>query len=348
MDWLNLLDRMEEYYLWRRDKHPPYPDFLLEWALFSHLRGQLRLEAGAAPDFAEVAAALADLRDRKESFEDLLVWEQWLEAQGGIEGQGETPEPAALVAAFTANLDLGDDAEMESLLADIAPLDALPAVLRRAATCPAYQRLFATMAEFFTPRDEPHAGRRLFALASLCGGRPARHWLYRARWTRRSGDPGATAAVLESGLERFPDDIELIRALAEERDRQGDLAGAVALLERAVERRPEWPDLRYDLARLLDECEHPEESLLHIGKALALNPGYTRAAITRAEVLMGIGELEEAEAQLLELSQRHVSSHRIYELLSQIYAERGDERAEQFSVLAHELKAAETSVAGGS
>ena len=31
MNWLELLAGVEEYYRWRREHHPPYPDLLLEW-----------------------------------------------------------------------------------------------------------------------------------------------------------------------------------------------------------------------------------------------------------------------------------------------------------------------------
>ncbi len=343
MDWLGLHDRIEEYYRWRREKHPPYPDLHLEWGLFQQLGGLLRHEIGDDPDDAdnrldEVERVLHDLQDQDRRFEDLAHWERWLEAQGGIRPKTPAPDIEALESGFRAGLNLPDDTEMDALLRTVAPLEALPEALRRAVQCQAFARLFATMAEFFTYRDEAEVGRRLFALASLTGGRPSRHWLYRARWERLAGEAGAAMSVLEAGLKHFPDDIELIRTLAEERDRAGDLPGAIELLEGAVARQPEWPDLRYDLARLLGEHQHPEESLLHIGKALELNPRYTRASITRAEVLLEIGESDAAATELETLRERDVATGRVYELLSQIYAEREDGvRAERFGVLAQEL-----------
>jgi len=49
---------------------------------------------------------------------------------------------------------------------------------------------------------------------------------------------------------------------------------------------------------------------------------------------MKLGELEAAEAQLHELERQETSSERVYQLLSQIYAERGDRRrSEHFGVL---------------
>jgi Flp pilus assembly protein TadD len=340
MDWLALLDRIADYYQWRRDRHPPYPDLLLERGLFHDLRGRLKGKQGAA-DIEEADGIQATLDETERAFPDIDGWRSW--RLDSTSGKGEIPTAEALATHFHESMSLTGAPELESLLELVAPLESAPAPLRSAALCPAFRRLFATMAEYFTHRDQAEDGRRLYAWAALCGTAPTRHWLYRAKWERRAGDGDAVAGILSEGLGRFPDDIELTRALAEEQDRQGDLPAAIALLERAVERRPDWPDLRYELARLLGESEHAEASLLQIGKALELNPGYTNAAITRAELLISLGEVGEAESQLQELQQRNVASERIYELLSQIYLERQDvRRAEQYSVLAQEIRSAAT------
>ncbi len=349
MNWLALLDRIAEYYQWRRDRHPPYPDLRLEWGLFHDLRGLLKNELGedGATDIAEADAILTDLNQLDRGFPDVDLWRAWRgEASSSV---GEAPSAEALSAHFHESMDLAGGSEVDALIAVLGPLESVPAALRRAACCPAFERLFAAMAEYFTHRDEAEDGRRLYAWAALCGASPARHWLYRSKWERRVGDCDAVSGILTEGLERFPDDIELTRALAEEWDRQGDLPAAIALLERAVERRPDWPDLRYELARLLGESEHPEASLLQIGKALELNPGYTNAAISRAELLFALGEVGDAELQLRELQDKQVASERIYELLSQIYLDRQDaRRAEQYSVLAQELRSAEAEELAGS
>jgi predicted Zn-dependent protease len=193
------------------------------------------------------------------------------------------------------------------------------------------------MAEFQARHNEKDAALRLYALAVLVGRQIARYWLYRAQWETICGDPEQVDGYLTEGLNHCPDDIDLLRRMAEEKDRQGDMPAAITLLERAVDLKPNWPDLRYDLARLYERNEKTEESLNQFGKALEINPNYEDAALSHAEALMKRGQVEEAEEQLLDIQRREIKSQRVYQMLSQIYAERGDRRqAEHFSVLGAE------------
>lgn len=341
MDWSLLLERCEPHYRWRREQHPPYPDLTLEWGLHALLRGQLLLERDPAAAEAAIAAAAearAALAVRAPALEDRLHWETWLGAQGGLQPDQSAPGAAQLTQRLRADF-AEARLELDALLAAVAPLDAEPAALRRALLCPAFRRLFAAMGEFFTFRGEGEAGRRLYAWAALAGRQPDRYWLFRARWERKLGDAGAALAVLEQGLGRWPASIELLREAAAEQDRRGELVAAVALLERAVALRPDWPDLRYDLARLLQEAEHREASLLQLGKALTINPHYAKAALGRAELLLGMGELTAAEQQLQRLPATQAETAQVYALLSRIFAERRDSRrADEFSVLAQQAR----------
>ena len=106
------------------------------------------------------------------------------------------------------------------------------------------------------------------------------------------------------------------------------------MMGRAVDLRPDWPDLRFELARLLQDAERNEESLAQFGRALELNPGYERAARSRSELLELLGREAEAGESLQEAAPAdgHAS---VYRMLSEIYAERGDRaRAEHFGRLA--------------
>lgn len=341
MDWILLLERCEPYYRWRREKHPPYPDLILEWGLHALLRGQLLLQrdlATAQAALATAAEARAALAVRAPDFDDRQHVEAGLAAQGGL--QPSQPAPSAEQLGQRLREDFVEAGlELDALLAAVAPLAAEPDALRRALLCPAFRRLFAAMGEFFTFRGDGEAGRRLYAWAALAGRQPDRHWLFRARWERKLGDAGAALGLLEQGLGRWPASIELLREAAAEHDRHGDLKEAIALLERAVALRPDWPDLRYDLARLLQGAEHREASLLQLGKALAINPHYAKAALGRAELLLGMGELTAAEQQLHRLPAAQAETSRVYELLSRIFAERRDDRrADEFSVLAQQAR----------
>lgn len=339
INWLAYLEGMEEFYRWQREDHPRYPDIMLEWGLYHHLRGALTAETGAGeeaavPWLAEGDRVLAALEERGTDFPDFRCWRDWAAA---ARGGPEAPDAGALRAHFHAMPALAGETLVEELIAELEPLGALPASLRRAALCPAFRRLFATTGEYLAFREQLGAAAAFYALAVLVGGRPERHWIYRAELARAGGDAAAARAALEEGLARHPDDIELLRETAQERERAGDPAAAAALLEKAVARQPGWPDLRYDLARLLRESESPERSLEQFSKALELNPGYERAAMLQAETLYELGDLEQAERQLNELQERQVQPQRVYRLLSRIYAERKDERrAGRFGLLAQD------------
>ena len=338
INWLAYLEGMEEFYRWQREDHPRYPDILLEWGLYHHLRGALTSEAGAGeeaavPFLAEGDRALAALAEKGTDFPDFRCWRDWTASQ-----RGETaPDAEALRAHFHAMPELAGESLVDELIAELEPLDELPAALRRAALCPAFRRLFASTGEYLAFREQLEAAAAFYALAVLVGGRVERHWIYRAELARAGGNPDAARAALEEGLSRHPDDIELLRETAQELERAGDPAAAAALLEKAVALQPNWPDLRYDLARCLRESESPERSLEQFSKALELNPGYERAAVLQAEILYELGDLEQAERQLEELKARQVQPQRVYRLLSRIYAERKDERrAGRFGLLAQD------------
>ena len=226
---------------------------------------------------------------------------------------------------------------VQSLIASMELLGELPEFLRRAALCPSFSRIFAAMAEFQARRNRKADSLCLYAMAVLVGRHLARHWLYRAQWEQICGDPEQVEGYLTEGLQHFPDDLELLRMMAEEKDRQGNVAAAITLLERAVDLKPGWPDLRFDLARLYERSEKFEESLVHFGKALELNPAYEKAALSHAEALMKVGDFAAAEEELLSLEKQEPHSRRIFQMLSEIYAERGDRRkAEHFGVLGHD------------
>ena len=334
MNWLSLLESMEEFYHWKRDNHPPYPDLRLEWGLYHHLRGLLALEAGdaaAAAWIAEGDATLAALSEEGSVFDDFRAWEQWASAQRS----DSSPAPKADTLRDTLRRGEPRGGMCDQLIDKLEPLDGQPAPILRAAGCVAFRRLFVSMTEFHAPRAGVDVVASLQNWAVLTGGNLAKHWLYAARYEKQHGNPDRVEAELAMGLAAYPDEIEILRELAVEKDRQGLLPDAIKLMERAVELQPAWPDLRVDLAELLERGEHPESSLMHLGKALELNPAYEEAALSRAELLVELGDWEEAESKLLDLRENRGESQAIYSLLSRIYAEKKDsERADHFGLLA--------------
>ncbi len=353
MDWLACLEAMADYYCWKRDHHPPYPDLRLEWGLYHSLRGGLALAAAksegerhdAVGMIAEARRELAALKEADCRFADFHDWEAWSAEQFPAEGEAPSaPGETELRTRLTDWAGPEREALVSHLVAAVEPLSELPEFMCRAVLCPAFRRLFASMAEFQAHRGDGEAAALLYAWAALTGRRLARHWVYRAQWERICGDYGRVEELLGEGLEHIPDDIELLREMAAEKDRQGQIGDAVLLLEKAVDIQPGWPDLRYDLARLYGEDERHEASLAQFGKALELNPVYEKAAISEVETLLRLGELDAAERRLLDLQEQELRSERVYRLLSQIYAERGDpRRAEHFAVLGQQPAGSEDS-----
>jgi tetratricopeptide (TPR) repeat protein len=342
MDWLAHLATMVDYYRWKRENHPDYPDVLLEWGLFHQLRGNLLLDAEGDEDQRREAEsslgaahqALVALRDKGVNFSDLGLWSEWCQAP---DSQPGVPPPDAGVLEQRLRDELGVEAGDlgRALLARIGPLMGQPDPVLQAAACPAFSRLFAAMAEFFAVRQAKDLAETLYAWAVLTSHRPERHWLYQAELERLCGDLGAVEILLATGLSRYPDSVALRREMARELDRQDRIPEAIALLEEAVAREPGWPDLRYELARLYERSEVPERSLEEFGKALGINPVYERAALSQAEALLNLGELEGAEERLMALRRQGVHPQRVYQLLSRIFAERADPgHAGRFGALA--------------
>jgi tetratricopeptide (TPR) repeat protein len=340
MDWLTRFGVMQEYYHWKKNHHPAYPDMRLEWGLFHHLYGYLLLEEACSEGdrnsahqlLAEADRTLAEMKEDGYRFDDFLEWSNWATEQESAEG---TPDPSVIEAHFRESLGLSQALFLDELLGPIGDIGNAPMTFHRVATCKAFRRVFSSMGEFLLHRDELDGAGVAHAWAVLISCDPSRYWIYRAQGLRASGQMEKLDVTLKDGLGQFPDNIELLRESARELERHGDIGGAIKLLERAVNLRPEWPDLRYNLARLFQEDQNLDESLTQFDKALEINPGYARAAISRAETLMQMGDMAQAESKLLGLQENDVKSREIYQLLSRIYAERHDlKEADHFGVMA--------------
>ncbi len=348
INWLELLESMEEFYTWQRENHPPYPDLRLEDGLYHHLRGALALACAETDQDREAAQALIDageiirkaLHDEGSVFGEFLAWDEWAMSHGPL---AENPAPAPGVDELMTYFGGRNEEHSEDLLGRLVdrlqPVAQQPEALRRAVTCVAYRRLFIRMAEFHATRAEAPVVANLQTWAVLAERNFAKHWLYSARYEKNHGNPDRVESELAMGLAAYPEEIELLRELAVEKDRQGMIGDSIKLLERAVALQPAWPDLRLELGRMLERGEHPESSLEHFNKALELNPSYEEAAISRVELLVQLGDWQEAETRLLDLQDSKGESKAIYSLLSRIYAERKDsERAAHFGLLAQESK----------
>jgi len=343
LHFLYALEQMQGFLDWKRRHHPDWPDLRLEWGLYHQLRGGLALGEASAPDLrekaegllAEAYLVLSQNQDAERSFPAFGDWDAWTSLHMPIQGEA-APAPSAGEAAERLRANLGEDFEdlADELLERAGTLDAQPEMVLRAALGRPFGRLFATMAEYFAFQGECDRARELAAWAVLAEGNPARHWILSAQVERICGRGHEAVRLLDEGLARFPERIELMRERAQEFERHGDMDQALSMMRRAVDLRPDWPDLRFELGRLLQDAERNEESLAQFGKALELNPRYERAARSRGELLEQLG-LEPGAGEAFEGESAADGHARVYRMLSEVYAERGDRaRAEHFGRLA--------------
>jgi tetratricopeptide (TPR) repeat protein len=82
----------------------------------------------------------------------------------------------------------------------------------------------------------------------------------------------------------------------------GDAGQAAAALELALRFRPEYPDLHYWRARMLLRLQRRADARRALGRALALNPGYTAARLERALLDAAEGFIGEALESLRALA----------------------------------------------
>ena len=346
LHFLLALEQMQGFLTWKRRHHPDWPDLRLEWGLYHQLRGGLALAEASAPDLreeaenllAEAYQVLLENQDADRSFGDFAEWDAWTLRHMPVQG-APAPAPSAeeIERHFRAGLGEGFSDIADHLLPRLGDLAEQPEILLRAVLGRPFRRLFGAMAEYFAFQGQAEKARELAAWSVLVGGEPVRHWILGAQIERVCGRGEDVVALLDEGLARFPGRVELMRERAQEYERQGQLALALDMMKAAVALKPEWPDLRFDMARLHQDAEQNEESLAQFGKALELNPRYERAARSRVEILELLGDHETAEKILDNLRGRKIAYAEIYQMLSEIYAERDDRnRAEHFGHLAHD------------
>lgn len=105
----------------------------------------------------------------------------------------------------------------------------------------------------YFPMPDSAAANPNDARARLTGdlaGRAAADWLARGRECLSRGDAAAAAIVFESALAHYPDDAELIVALAGVHWHRADAHAAEALLRPLLERRPDHVAAAFALARI--------------------------------------------------------------------------------------------------
>ncbi|MDP6418495.1 MAG: tetratricopeptide repeat protein [Candidatus Krumholzibacteria bacterium] len=313
------LEEMQDFLDWKRRHHPDWPDLRLEWGLFQQLLAALSPgEEKSGERMLRGRTVLEESLKKDQPFAAFLRWKEWMDA-GGFDAA--PPSPDSLSGDLAERL---GNPDLASLLLKKVALENADPVLLLASRCSPYSRIFSAMCEFLAVKGSREEALEAAAWAALLSGEPARHWSLSAHVESICGEPDSVASGLEEGLRSCPGHPDLLRELARELERLGKLDLAIEKMEEAVEARPAWPDLRFELARLYRDSEQEEESLEQFGKALELNPSYEQAATLRAELFQSLGET--LPPDLDDLVSEESPHHRIYRMLSEVYAERGDER----------------------
>lgn len=87
-------------------------------------------------------------------------------------------------------------------------------------------------------------------------------------------------------------------ALSKERLNEGKLQDAIAEMQRAVAFKPNFADLRYNLAGLLFDASRFVESKDHLVHALKINPKFFKAKISFSRSVFAAGERDQAVSTL--------------------------------------------------
>jgi len=156
--------------------------------------------------------------------------------------------------------------------------------------------------------------------ADLCGIHASSRdrELLEAAIAMNEGRLDASEALLETRLQRLPDDAPAIRLLGEVNWRRGDLDAALVLVERAVGLTPGFDAARDFLARLLLQANRLPEALQH-AQVLAASPRHNDGyELLRASVLVRLGEQHEAGEIYDRLLARRADQPRVWQNLGHV------------------------------
>lgn len=112
----------------------------------------------------------------------------------------------------------------------------------------------------------------------------------------RVGRLADAAAALRRALAADPTSVEAHAALSHVLDAQGDTEGAARELEAVLRLRPGWAEALYNYGCVLKKLERPADAEDAFRRALAAEPGFTRAYRMLGGVLLGQCRIDEALA----------------------------------------------------
>ena len=116
----------------------------------------------------------------------------------------------------------------------------------------------------------------------------------RAGMLRRLGKLDAAAEALRRALAIDPDNLDALTALFHVLEAKGDAAGAARELEAVLKQRPDWAEALYNYGVVLKKLMRPAEAEDALRRAIAAQPGFTKAYRMLGGVLLGQARIEDA------------------------------------------------------
>jgi Flp pilus assembly protein TadD len=109
------------------------------------------------------------------------------------------------------------------------------------------------------------------------------------------------AQAMQAGTAGYESEVASLLNEALDNMRRGDRDGAIRLYRRVLERNPNVKQAYQNLAALLSGKGEMYSAIEYLQQALKVDPNYTFAQIALAQLRLGVGQLDEAEAGLNEL-----------------------------------------------
>ena len=199
-----------------------------------------------------------------------------------------------------------------------------------------------------SPLPPPPANWRrpavVFIIVLIVGGGGALFLLDRTSRDRRDGLEAAKAGdfkkaepLLKRALEREPDEVEIVEALARGYIRERDPANAEAYLGKWVQLRPDAPEPRKLRMEFYQQAKKLEEAYPDAQKLLSLDPGNSQLRRTVMGLAFGLGEFASAEEHCRSLIRDFPKDDGLQVMLANVRRARGDP-AEAATILDRVLK----------
>jgi tetratricopeptide (TPR) repeat protein len=155
--------------------------------------------------------------------------------------------------------------------------------------------------------------------------RDADSWMLRGRLRARAGDTEGALQSYRTAVGAEPDNQDTYLALADHQLSLGDPVGAIDTLRRLVGRLQTSAEAHARLGRALSP-ENPGAAIVHLQRAVQLEPGRVDTQVELAELLALQGRGEEAIGNMREAFERAADRVAVAERLIRLQLDRGDER----------------------